>query len=118
MPNWTPLDLDYRAYCAGSEPFARSREGFPAAGLAKRAAAPNSRRQSYFEAELLRISDAVGSDAIPVFLSFRGERRRMDRGCVGHAVARGILEPPVDGPGGVVDAVVLTRRSVAGGGGG
>lgn len=117
MPTWTPLDLEYRAYGKGSEPFALSRDGFSAGDLGKRALAPDSARQSHFEAELLRIGDAIGGDELPVFVGFCGERRRMDKGCVGHAVARGFIEPPADGPGGIVTSVTLrpgTREASTG----
>lgn len=111
MPTWTQLDLDYRPFGGGSEPFARSRDGFSAGDLGKRALAGGSGRQAHFEEELLRIAAAVGGDVLPVFVRFRGERRRMDKGCVGHAVARGFIEAPVDGPAGIVDSVVLRPRA-------
>lgn len=111
MPNWTEVDLEHRPYGAGSEPFVLSRNGFGAATLGKTAAATDSDRQEHFEREVARLSQALGSAAVPVFVSFRGERRRMDKGCVGHAVARGFIEPPLDGPEGVVDAIVVRRPS-------
>lgn len=44
---------------------------------------------------------------LPVFVNFDGYRRRMDRGCVGHSVAAGLIEPPADGVGGIVERVTL-----------
>ena len=88
-------------------------DGFAAGDLSKSALAADSPRQAHFEAELLRIAEDVGSSDLPVFVQFRsGERRRMDKGCVGHAVARGFVEPPVNGRGGLVTTVTL--RSGAG----
>jgi hypothetical protein len=44
---------------------------------------------------------------------FGGERRRMDRGCVGHAVAAGLIEQPADGAGGIVEWVTLRANGTA-----
>jgi hypothetical protein len=110
VPNWTDVEIDYRPYGAGSEPFVKSRHGFSAAGLGKDALAAGSRRQDHFEAELLRLRDATGTETLPVFVSFNGERRRMDKGCIGHAVARGFIEQVCDGPDGTVASVSIRRR--------
>lgn len=109
MPIWTDVAFDYRPFGGRSEPFAKSRQGFSAATLGKDAMANDSRRQDHFEAELLRLRAVTGSEILPVFVSFNGERRRMDKGCVGHAVARGFLERPSDGPDGTVASVALKR---------
>lgn len=95
MPIWTQLNLDYRPYGSRSEPFARSRDGFSARDLGKSAVAAESGRQAHFEAELRRMAAAIGGREVPVFVRFSGgERRRMDKGCVGHAVARHFFGAP------------------------
>ncbi|WP_307088384.1 hypothetical protein [Sphingomonas faeni] len=71
----------------------------------------DSRRQDHFEAELLRLRDATGSDILSIFVSFNEERRRMDKGCIGHAVARGFLDQVCDGPDGTVASVSIGRRA-------
>lgn len=107
MPKWTEVDHPYLRYGAGSEPFVVSRDGFIAWDLRKTAQAGDSDRQAHFARELTRLSQALDDLIMPVFVSFGGERRRMDKGCVGHAVARGFIRRPTDGPEGIVDAVEI-----------
>jgi hypothetical protein len=111
MPIYTQVDFDYRPYGGEreSEPFARSRQGFSASGLGQVAPASGSERQAHFEAELRRVGEALGTNVLPVFISFNGQKRRMDKGCVGHAVTRGFLEQPSDGSEGVVTSVTLRQ---------
>ena len=107
MPTWTDVEIDYLPYGLGTETFIRSREGFSASGLRKSSPAVNSARREHFMQTLRRISEPLGSSTIPVFVRFKGERRRMDCGCVGHAVAAGLIEAPVDGVVGVVEQITL-----------
>ncbi|MES3081190.1 hypothetical protein O6X71_00175 [Sphingomonas faeni] len=88
-----------------------SRDAFPAAGLRKSSPGRGSARQDHFMHTLHTLAEDTGSDTIPVFVRFEGKRRRMDRGCIGHAVAAGLIEPPVDGAGGFVEFVTLRRVS-------
>ena len=67
-------------------------------------------RQAYFPAQLIRITRMIGEPVIPVFIDFRGGRRRLDKGCIGHPIAAGVLEPPVDNAEGFVDQVRLRLR--------
>ncbi len=106
MPTWMDLDIDYEPYGRGTETFVSSREGFSAAGLGKTSRADSS-RQDHFIRTLGRIAEHLGTKTLPVFVRFGSERRRMDRGCIGHAVAAGIIEPPVDGAAGIVEWVTL-----------
>lgn len=108
MPVWTEVDWAYEPYADGSQTFVASRDGFAASSLAKTGAAADSRRQGHFERLLLRLSEETGPK-IAVFVSFAGARRRMDKGCVGHAVARGFLAAPENGPEGYVTRVALRR---------
>jgi hypothetical protein len=91
MPTYTAIPLDYDPYSGPSDVFARSSEGFPPTfGKTSAASEP---RQLHFNEQLGRLSDALGPNRIPVFIEWAsGERNRMDRGCVGHAIACGFLE--------------------------
>lgn len=109
MPTWVDVGIVYEPYGRGTETFVSSREGFPASGLRKASPASDSARQAHFMRTLGRIAEQLGSPTLPVFVRFGGERRRMDRGCVGHAVAAGLIEPPVDGAGGIVEWITLRR---------
>lgn len=106
MPTWTDVGIDYEPYGRGTETFVSSREGFSAAGLGKTSPA-DSTRQDHFMRTLGKIAERLGTNTLPVFVRFGGERRRMDKGCVGHAVAAGLIEPPLDGAGGIVEWVTL-----------
>lgn len=112
MPTWTDVGIEYEPYGRGTETFVSSREGFPAAGLRKSSPA-DSARQDHFMRSLGRIAERLGTNTLPVFVRFGGERRRMDRGCVGHAVAAGLIEQPVDGAGGIVEWVTLRADGIA-----
>lgn len=60
---------------------------------------PNtSDRQRWFEANVLMlISTSSGSRQIPWrFTTPNGKRWQLDKGCVGHAMANGVLEIPAD----------------------
>lgn len=103
--NWVEIDLDHEPYSGPSDVFARSRSSFSVNSLGKQTAAVNQDRQQYFHAQLRRLATALGTRALPVFVDFRGKRLRMDKGCVGHAVAAGILERPEDNAEGFVDQV-------------
>lgn len=112
MPTWTDVGIEYEPYGCGTETFVRSREGFPAAGLRKSSPA-DSARQDHYMRTLRRIAEHLGTNTLPIFVRFGGERRRMDRGCVGHAVAAGLIEQPADGAGGVVEWVTLRANGTA-----
>lgn len=107
MPIWTDVGIGYEPYGNGTETFVRSRDGFPADGLRKSSPADDSARQDHFMRTLNRLSEHLGSTRLPVFVRFDSECRRMDRGCVGHAVAARLIEPPVDSAAGIVEWVTL-----------
>ncbi len=107
MPDWTPIPLDYEKYGNGTETFVTSETVFEASSLGKTGAATDTERQDHFLNQLRNVAWHLGTDKVPIFLSFNGEKRRMDKGCVGHAVAAGAIEPPVDGPDGYVRSVTL-----------
>lgn len=84
-----------------SDVFVKAASPIYADSLGKVTPAPTTARQAYFHEYLNRISWHLGSRSIPIFLDFNGDRRRMDKGCIGHAVAAGVLKPPVNGPDGI-----------------
>lgn len=107
MPEWVSVPLDFEPAPAGTnDVFVRSAEPF-SADLGKTTTASNQPRQRFFEDQLRRIAWHLGEDTIPVFLDFNGDKRRMDKGCVGHAVASGLLERPISGPQGYVTHIRL-----------
>jgi hypothetical protein len=107
MPTWTPIPLDYEPWPKGSQVFVRAIDTFSAASLAKSTPASDTDRQQHFQELLKRIAWHLGSDTLPVFIDFNGDRRRMDKGCMGHAVASGFLMAPADASEGYVSAVAL-----------
>jgi hypothetical protein len=115
MPDWTPVPLDYEKYGKGTETFVTLETGFDANSLGKTSSAADAERQQNFIRQVKNVAWHLGTEHVPVFLSFNGEKRRMDKGCVGHAVAAGAMEPPVDGPEGYVISLTLLnqQRSLA-----
>jgi hypothetical protein len=110
MPDWTPTPLDYEKYGKGTETFVTSETVFEASSLGKTGAATDTKRQDHFLYQLRKIAWHLCTDIVPVFLSFNGEKRRMDKGCVGHAVAAGAIEPLSNGPDGYVVSVTLLNH--------
>jgi hypothetical protein len=110
MVTWTFVPLEY-VRREGSDVFVTSTSPFSAGSLGKASPAEKRERQAYFEELLRSIAWHLGSEHVPVFLSFNGENRRMDKGCVGHAVAAGVLQPPQNGPDGYVVSVTLAAKS-------
>ncbi|MBZ9864222.1 hypothetical protein LB515_02425 [Mesorhizobium sp. CA15] len=116
MPEWTFISLDYELLYsdpdrAGTEVFVKSASTFRANSFGKISRASDQRRQRFFEEKLQTIAWHLGSDTIPVFIDFNGDRRRMDKGCIGHALAPpAFLAPPTDGPNGFVTHVTIAQR--------
>jgi hypothetical protein len=107
MPSWTPVPLDYESVPGSNDVFVRETSTFDARSLAKETPTRDRSRQGQFERLLEDIAWHLGSARVPVFISFNGDQRRMDKGCIGHAVAAKVLEQPVDGPEGYVTEVIL-----------
>jgi hypothetical protein len=101
MPEWTIVPLDYEPVSGQSDVFVKATSPIDAASLGKTTPAPTTARQADFHEYLKRISWHLGSRSIPIFLDFNGDRRRMDKGCIGHAVAAGVLKAPINGREGV-----------------
>jgi hypothetical protein len=113
MPEWVFVPLEFEPRPEGkSDVFVKSSEPFPAE-LGQTVPAKDSERQAFFEDQLRRIAWHLGDDIVPVFLDFNGDRRRMDKGCVGHAVASGAIEPPANGADGYVTHVKLRSAAEA-----
>ncbi|TKT70878.1 hypothetical protein YH63_005330 [Afipia massiliensis] len=110
MISWTEVPLDYEPLTGSNDVFVVATSVFQASSLGKNTPARNRERQAHFERQLKNIAWHLGSRNVPVFLSFNGERRRMDKGCIGLAVTAGILEHPVDGPEDFVTHVTLTAE--------
>lgn len=116
MPEWTVISLDYEPLYrdlqeTGTEVFVKSASTFSANSFGKISRAADQRRQGFFEEKLRTIAWHLGSESIPVFIDFNGDKRRMDKGCIGHALAApALLAPPVDGPNGYVTHVTIGRR--------
>ncbi len=94
-PVWVDVDLAYEPYGKGTETFVLNSAPFVADSLRKDGLA-DSLRQAHFISQLEKLSAALGTFEVPVFVSWAGERRRMDKGCVGHAVALGWIDAPTD----------------------
>ncbi len=113
MPDWTPVPLDYEGYGKGTETFVASESVLDANSLGKTTAATDAPRQQHFLRQLGNIAWHLGTREVPVFLNFNGDKRRMDKGCIGHAVAAGAIEAPKNGPDGHVVSVTLLNRQIA-----
>lgn len=108
MPSYYSIQLDYQPWSGEQPVFRRGRETFRATEYRQRRPADQSERQQHFEEQLGRIAQATGCTSIPVYVRWAdGSEMRLDRGCIGHAVRRGLLEPVTDGPDGYVTHVHL-----------
>lgn len=110
MPDWTPIPLDYEKYGKGTETFVPSQTVFDESSFGKTTAATDAARQDHFLRQLGNIAWHLGTNHVPVFLDFNGEKLRMDKGCVGHAIAAGAIEAPKNGPEGHVVSVTLLNH--------
>ncbi|QQO15208.1 hypothetical protein JJB99_03185 [Bradyrhizobium diazoefficiens] len=113
MPYWKPVPLDYEPYGEGTETFVASDSVFDASSLGKTTAAAKGPRQQHFLKQLENIAWHLGTRDVPVFVDFNGDKRRMDKGCIGHAVSAGAIESPRNGPDGYVISVTLLHQQNA-----
>lgn len=101
------IRLPYHPWSGDSDVFARSL-GEITSSFGKDGTARDKERQDHFERQLLRIRDAVGSSTLPVFIEWNdGVRNRMDKGCIGHSIARGFIQRAVIDEAGHVTQIVL-----------
>jgi hypothetical protein len=110
MVTWTFVPFDYPKREMGSEVFVISVTPINANELGKTTPAKDRERQKYFVRLLKSVAWHLGTEHVPVFLDFNGEKRRMDKGCIGQAVAAGVLEAPKNGPKGYIDNVTLAAQ--------
>ncbi|MBZ9864221.1 hypothetical protein LB515_02420 [Mesorhizobium sp. CA15] len=111
MPEWTFVSLEYEPWTKGEEVFVRSADTFAANSFERTTPAPDQARQQFFENMLINISWHLGSEAIPVFIDFNGDRRRMDPRCINHALAEPrFLLTPQNGPDGYVTHVSIAPK--------
>ena len=67
-------------------------------------------RQVFFEEKLREIAWILGGSKIPVHLDFEGEQRQLDKGCIGHAIANGVLREPGQSAGTEIEFVELAEK--------
>jgi hypothetical protein len=106
MPQYTDVTLPYAVLGVGSV-WVDSRSTFTATSLGKESD-PSSDRQQHFHDQLLRLREYIGSNRLPIFVRWPGVgSKRMDKGCIGHAVTAGFLTPPTDAAEGYVTHVEI-----------
>ena len=107
-PVYTRVAIDYAPMDA-TKLFVKDVSTFSASSLQK-LTDPKSSRLHHFKRELVRLSDAVGSRRVPVFVQWpNAGRLRMDKGCVGQALAAGFILDLTNGDGGYVSHVELAE---------
>jgi hypothetical protein len=110
MPEYTPINLPYAVLGPGRV-WVDSRSTFRAQSLGKYSD-PGSDRQAHFHTQLLRLSNHLGSLRLPVFVNWPGAGcLRMDKGCIGHAVAAGFLRQPEDSAAGYITHVEIAGEA-------
>lgn len=99
--NYEPVGV-YRVWSKGSKTYAANERS--------KTSNPNSDRQAQFEQELTILAQQLGTRRLPVYVSWQNAfGKRMDWGCIGHAVASGFLQPLEDCEQGYVSHVVITE---------
>ncbi|CDX58746.1 hypothetical protein MPL3365_30285 [Mesorhizobium plurifarium] len=112
MPEWTFLPLDYEPPTSGRDLFVHSVDTFAAESLERRKRALDPQCWQFFKKMLLNIAWHLGSDAIPVFIDFNGDRRRMDQDWINQALAEpSFLSAPENGPDGYVTHVSIAPKA-------
>ena len=99
MPRYFPVPLDFEPWTGSNQPVFREKTAttFDVDQIKQNATAEGSERQAFFEGQLARMNSTTVDGRIPVFTKWNdGVKRRMDLGCIGHALARGIIEKPVN----------------------
>lgn len=111
MPKFVQIPIQIAEYTlSSSSPFPRITHSkvptFAAETLRKNQPNRNPRQQ-WFEAQVMAIAEALGTNEIPIYIEMPdGARLRMDKGCIGFAVANGFLQMPRNS-GAFVEYVVL-----------
>lgn len=104
MPTYQDVELQYASLGPGKV-WVDSRDAFRTASLGK-TSAPDTDRQAHFEAQLERLAQHLGTRTVPVFVRWpQVGRKRMDKGCIGHACASGFVEELLEDAEGYVSHV-------------
>lgn len=106
MPQWTFVALDYEGWSRGKEVFVESADTVSVNSI-RITRAPDEERQDFFEDKLVAIAWHLGTQQVPVFVDFNGEKRRMDGECIGNALASSFLIPLRNGPEGYLTHVAI-----------
>ncbi|MGY2995070.1 hypothetical protein [Mesorhizobium sp. URHB0026] len=106
MPLWTFVALDYERWGRGKEVFVESDDTVSANSI-KVSRASDQQRGYFFQQMLAAIAWHLGTDHVPVFVDFNGEKRRMDWECIGNALASSFLIPLRNGPEGYLTHVAI-----------
>ncbi len=105
------IALPFHRYADGSPVFIETPNGF-AADFGKKTPAGDRERQRYFNSWLQKLGEQLGSNRIPVFIEWvTGEVTRVDKGCVGHALAAGLIQEVVIGQDRTVTHVILKETN-------
>ncbi len=108
MPSYQSVPLDYQPWEGQQPVFRVGKETFRASEYRQVRPAEGSSRQLHFEEQLHRIARATGTSVVPIYIRWAGgSEMRLDRGCVGHAIRRGFLEPVTDSENGYVSHVII-----------
>lgn len=89
MPEHTHVDSEYHAYVGRSDVFSHSDPSLKdlRPPFLKITQPKDPCRQAHFECVLLNLAEQFGSQ-VPTFLNWNGSLlNRMDKGCIGHAIA-------------------------------
>lgn len=105
------IGLPFHKFADGSPVFVKSQAPF-AADFGKDTPAEDRERQNYFHFWLEKLATHLNSRTLPVFIDWAsGEATRMDKGCVGHALAAGKISSVRVNATGHVTHVILSPSS-------
>ena len=101
------VEIPFHHYSDGNPVFVKSRDGIRA-DFGKNTPAKDRERQAYFNSWLDRLAEHLNVRRIPIFIEWSsGELMRMDKGCIGHALAAGKISEVVVGSDGFVSHIIL-----------
>ncbi|MBX9663319.1 hypothetical protein [Novosphingobium sp.] len=98
-PRYFDIPIRFEPWEGSPQPVFRekTKTPFSAEEVRQEGVADGSERQAHFERQLKQISEVMPDGRIPVFSRWQdGVKRRVDLGCVGHALARNVILPPED----------------------
>lgn len=105
------IGLPFHKFMDGSPVFVKSQTGFTA-DFGKDSPAENKERQAYFNGWLEKLAKHLNTRTLPVFIDWSsGEATRMDKGCIGHAIAAGKIRSVVVSDTDIVTHVILEAPS-------